>query len=441
MKESRKDNMKMKTLFEFKQSGKSFGEDCITEIKIYEDGSLSYSVIDDNMMEAWTKEKPANEKLLKQVSDLLLRNQSIFAENDSELNNRGMGYFHEVKFGDKRFYGYELRKIVDEEDIIDNAEVEDSIVRLICIVRKYIDNAYPDFINWDAINTQWFKEHMCSNYLLGDEYYTVQDGVVIEADEEGNISEVKDITPAQLEMYGKCLDPWNLELRITAIRTIESPDWKALITGEDGAGIEISFWDDSYFDHPEEYEVGKIGCYNIWADIQNEPKVKVCSEGLPILSSEEEDYYDFIYDDFADIKTTKIKNVSFFEKTKDFESTGLYKFRTVTSSVWFNSEEESNPDEEQHDGFEMPLMNQSLREYPRIIQAQFDLENPFKGNLDNGYGIEGELKLFASTSKSKNVGKYGDNKEIAFEEKYPDTSEWDDEDDWDEELDFENDGE
>ena len=84
MKESRKDNMKMKTLFEFKQSGKSFGEDCITEIKIYEDGSLSYSVIDDNMMENWTKEKPANESLSKQVSDLLQRNQSVFEENDSD---------------------------------------------------------------------------------------------------------------------------------------------------------------------------------------------------------------------------------------------------------------------------------------------------------------------------------------------------------------------
>ena len=103
MKESRKDNMKMKTLFEFKQSGKSFGEDCITEIKIYEDGSLSYSVIDDNMMENWTKEKPANESLSKQVSDLLQRNQSVFEENDSELNNRGTGYFYEVKFGNKKF--------------------------------------------------------------------------------------------------------------------------------------------------------------------------------------------------------------------------------------------------------------------------------------------------------------------------------------------------
>lgn len=416
----------MKTLFEFKQTGKSFGELCITEIKINEDGSLFYSVIDDNMMENSTEEKPANQELAKQVSDLLIRNQNIFEENESELNTRGIGYFHEVKFGEKQFYGYELKRIFCEEDIVGNAETEDSIVQLIGIVRKYIDKQYPDFIDWDAISTQWFKEHMTSNYLLGDEYYTVRDGVVVEADEEGNVSEVKDITLAQLEMYGKCLDPWNLELKIIDIKTFEAPDWKALITGEDGAGIEISFWDDSYFDHPENYEIGKIGCYNIWADIQNNPEVKAFSEGLPLLNFEEEDYYDFVYDDFADVKTTKFKDVSFFEKTRDFEKTGVYKFRAVTSSVWFDSEEECAPDEEKHDGFEMALMNQSLREFPRIIQAQFDLENPFKGNLDNGYGIEGELKLFVSTAKSKNIGKYGDNKELTFEEKYPDTSDWDD---------------
>lgn len=433
----------METLFEFKQTGKSFGEDCVTEIKIQEDGSLLYSVLDDNMMENTTEEKPSNPELAKQVAALLVRNTSIFEENESELNNRNQGYFHEVKFGKKSFYGYELQRIFREEDIVGNAEAEDTVVQLIGIIRKYIDRAYPGFIDWDAISTQWFKEHTCSNYLLGDEYYTVQDGVVVETDENGNISEVKDVSVDQLEMYGKCLDPWNLELKITSIKTFESPDWKALVTGDDGAGIEISFWDESYFDHPENYEIGKIGCYNIWADIQNEPKAIAFSEGLRLTKAEEVEFSDFIYDDSEDVKTTKYKDVSFFEKTKNFAETGVYKFKCVVSSIWMNSEDEEVSEDSTHDGFEMALMNQALKEYPRIIQAQFDLDNPFKGCLDNNYGLKGELKLFVSPVKSKNVGKYGENPDISFEEKYPDTSEFEDfeeeydDEDWDvEEIDI-----
>ena len=78
----------------------------------------------------------------------------------------------------------------------------------------------------------------------------------------------------------------------------------------------------------------------------------------------------------------------------------------------------------------MPLMNQIDKEYPRKISVQFDLDKPFKGQLDFGDGLKGVIKFAAVQTTSDNVGKYGSNESIPYSEKYPDTSEWDDEDDW-----------
>jgi len=424
----------MNTLFELKQTGKSFGEDCITEIKINEDGSLVYTIIDDNMMEDRTEEKSVNHELAKQISDLLIRNQRILNEIESELNNRCMGYLHEIKFGDKQFYGYELRKIIDEKDIVDNAEAEDSIVRLICIVRKYIDKFYPDFIDWDAISTQWFRKNKISNFSLDDDYYTVIDDKVFVYSEEGELIPEKNVTVNQLKMYGKCSDPWLLELKITSIKTYEAPDWKALITGEDGAGIEISFWDDSYFDHPENYEIGKIGSYNLWADIQNSPKPIRQKQGLYLEESEDDLYVDFIcgekniHGQKKGKKYISYLDFALFNKCDNFKESGLYNFRTVVGTVYYNSDENGDLDENSTMGFEIPLMNQILKEYPRRISAQFDLDNPYIGEFEIGDGLTGVIRFCVTENVGENIGKYGQNDDLSYDEKYPDTSEFDDED-------------
>lgn len=422
----------MNTIFEFRQIGKSWGEEDSIEIKVFEDGSLFYKVIDDHMMNCFEKSKEANKKLADDITFIIRRHKECFESIPEQLNDgsRG-GYRHEVKFNDYNYFGNELNKIFTYEDsLAPNAEDEDTIIQIIGLVKKSIDSAYPDFIDWDAVSTQWFKNQKISNYKFDGEYYCIEnDKRLYQLDENAKEHVVSDITVDQLKMYGECLDPWVFELRVLSIKTFEEPDWKALIIAEDGAGIEIAFWDECYFDHPELYEIGKIGVYSIWGNIQTKPKPVQQIDGVYLEKDEEAKYEQYVYGEKS-VKGKSYKYINdldfaIFEKTEDFENTGFYNFRTVVSSPYCDNDEDGKPNDKIITGFMMPLMNQVNKEYPRKVSAQFDLEHPFKGDLNYHDGLKGVISFSTSTPLSDNIGKYGSNNSIPYSEKHPDTSEWD----------------
>ncbi|MBO4508766.1 MAG: hypothetical protein J5747_09035 [Spirochaetaceae bacterium] len=422
----------MKTLFEFRQIGESWGEEDTIEIKIYYDGSLFYKVNDDHMLNCFVKEKNPNEKLASDMAFLLKRHKTMIDNIPSELNDgKRYGYRHEIKLGEKLFWGNELQKIFTYEDTLkENAEAEDTIVQIIGLVKKMVDSAYPGFIDWDAISTRWFKNEKCSNYEFDGDYYCIENDCVVKKydSDSWELKEFDGITVNQLKLYGKCTDPWAFEMKVLSIKTFEDPDWKALITAEDGAGIEISFWDDKYFDHPELYEIGKIGLYSICGDILNSPTPERQKQGVYLDVDEEERYREYI----AGEKNTRGKKYKYiddidfalFSKSENFDETGVYNFRAVVNSPYYGEDENGEPNEKIVKGFSMALMNQIDKEYPRIINAQFDLENPYKGELEFGDGIKGVVKFSTGVLCSDNIGKYGENPTLAKEEKHPDTSEW-----------------
>ncbi len=437
----------MNTLFEFKQIGQSWGEEDSLEIKIFEDGSLFYKVIDDHMMNCFSEQKGPNKKLADDIAFLIYRNKEKLNDIPSELNDgsRG-GYRHEVKLGEKFFTGNELKRIFYYEDTLEqNADEEDTIVQLICLARKCIDACYHNFIDWDAVSTQWFRTIKNANYKFDGHYYCIEDDKrIIEYDDNANPTEITDFSVEQLKMYGECQDPWIFEMKVLSIKTFEEPEWKALITAEDGAGIEIAFWDVCYFDHPELYEVGKIGTYAIYGEVEVSPKPVKQLNGAWLEKDEESKYEEYITGEKSSRgkKHKYINDLDFaiFEKTDNFENTGLYNFRAVVNSPYYGENENGEPDDEIITGFMMPLMNQIDKEYPRKISVQFDLDKPFKGQLDFGDGLKGVIKFGVAQTTSDNVGKYGSNQSIPYSEKHPDTSEWDDyEDDyedWDLDDDF-----
>ncbi len=164
----------MKTIFEFRQIGQSETKDSL-EIKIFEDGSLFYKVIDGNIMTCSTKQKEPNKKLADDIAFLIYRNKKGLNDIPSELNDgsRG-GYRHEVKFGEKLFTGNELKRIFYYEDTLaPNADDEDTIIQLVCLARKSIDAYYPGFVGWDAISTEWFHRTKLSNYKFDGHYYFI----------------------------------------------------------------------------------------------------------------------------------------------------------------------------------------------------------------------------------------------------------------------------
>ncbi len=430
----------MNTLFEFRQIGQSWGEEDFLEIKIFEDGSLVYKVVDDHMMNCFTEQKKPNKKLADDIAFLIYRNKEKLNDIPSELNDgsRG-GYRHEVKFGEKVFSGNEFKRIFYYEDtLVPNAEEEDTIVQLICLARKCIDACYPDFIDWDAISTQWFRRTKHANYKFDGHYYCIEDDKrIIEYDDNANPTEITDFTVEQLKMYGKCQDPWIFEMKVLSIKTFEEPEWKALITAEDGAGIEIAFWDDCYFDHPELYEIGKIGTYAIYGYVEVSPKPVKQIQGVWLEKEEESKYEEYILggNSSRGKKHKYINDLDFavFEKRNNFEKTGLYNFRAVVNSPYYGENENGEPDDEIITGFMMPLMNQIDKEYPRKISVQFDFDKPYKGKLDFGDGLKGVIKFAVAQTTSDNIGKYASNESIPYSEKHPDTSEWDDLDDYEDE--------
>ena len=420
----------METLFEYRQRDSSWGDRVeIVEFKIFENGELFYHIdIEGRYMTNETK--AANAEFAQCIKDFVERKLRIYKDFPSKLeNDNGLIKSEFVKIGNKKIFGHDWQRNFDYTDLSEEGQNEDCLVQDIGVLKNFIEKFYPGFIAWSEVGDDWFRdEPQSSNYELDGKYYLLVDNEKIFSEENFPYREVKNITPEQLEMYGVCTDPSAIELKIKSIKKFKSPEWKALISGDDGAGVEISFWDKRYFDHPENYEIGRVGLYKLWASIESEPAAESYDLGLPIEEDDELDYDDFIcinngllFSDYADL--------AFFEKTDDFATSGKYKFRTVVRHIMFSADDLDSP----IFGFQMPLMNQVDKETPRRVQAQFDLEKPFRGTLEEGMGLSGVLYFSGSKACGKNICRYGDNKSLPLKEKYPDTREWDDDDDDDDE--------
>lgn len=420
----------METLFEFCQRDSSWGDNVeLVEIKIFENGELFYNIdIEGRYMTYETK--PENRDFAECIKGLVERQLRYLEDIPDELeNNTGLIKRQYIKIGSRKISGHDLKRTFDYTGLSEELQNEDQLVQVIGTFKKFIEKFYPDYIAWSEVGDNWFEEApKFSNYQFEDHCYTVSGDEVYLFDEEKleNVL-VSNITASQLEMYGECVDAPAIELKIKAIKEFASPDWKALITADDGAGVEIAFWDETYFDHPEIYKVGEVGLYNLWANIEDKPTPEVSEDGVVFTDKEAEKYEEFLWDDEADVKTSTFSDFAFFEKTDDFDISGKYKFRTVVSRVMYASDENEQPLDDEYFGFDMSLMNQIYKENPRRIMAQFNLDKPFKGNLEGGMGLSGILYLSGTKAVSQNVCKYGDNADLTYDEKYPDTSEWDDE--------------
>ena len=422
----------METLFEFRQQDLSKKDSVeIIEIKIFENGELFYRINIEGRYKT-NETKPQNEKFAECTKNFLERKMKCVIDLPDKLENeKNATKSQYIKIGDKKIFGHDWQRNFDYTCLSKELQNEDQLVQVIGDFKNFIEKFYPNYIAWKEIGeNNWFeKPKIYSNYELNDNYYIVCEDKVFTFDEEKfQDVPVTNITASQLKMYGKCNDVPAIELKIKSIKEFESPDWKALISAEDGAGVEISFWDFEYFDHPEDYKIGKIGLFTLWGNIENSPKPRLSKNGVVFTKKEAEKYEEFVYDNEASVKTSEYTDFAFFEPTKDFENSGKYKFRTCIKSVLYASGENGEFLDNVFFGIEIPLMNQIYKENPRWVMAQFDEKNPFKGKLEVGRGLSGVLYFGGRKERGLNICKYGENAELSFDEKYPDTSEWDIED-------------
>ncbi len=413
----------METLFEYRQRDSSWGDSVeIVEFKIFENGELFY-LIDIEGRYMTNETKPANAEFAQCIKDFVERKLRIYKDFPNELeNDSGLIKTEFVKIGNKKIFGHDWKRTFDYTNLSEEGRNEDCLVQDIGVLKKFIEKFYPDFIAWGEVGDDWFKDApQGSNYEFDGKYYLLENNEKIFSEEVFPYKEVKNITVEQLKMYGVCTDPPAIELKIKSIKEFKSPEWKALISADDGAGVEISFWDQSYFDHPEDYEIGRVGLYNLWAFIESEPAPESYEVGLPLEEDDALDYDDFVCIDNGQL-FSDYDDLAFFEEADDFAVSGKYKFRTVVSHTGFSSDDLDPV----IFGFQMPLMNQVDKENPRRVLAQFDLEKTFMDTLEDGMGFSGLLYFSGGKVWGKNICRYGDNKSLPLKEKYPDTSELDD---------------
>lgn len=257
-----------------------------------------------------------------------------------------------------------------------------------------------------------------STYKLDEEYYFICDGEVYTNDETGDRVKV-DMLPSSLQMYGTCLDAALFELKITKITEIDNN--QALISAEDGAGIDFVFVEPDYLKNKELYKIGQKGIYEIKAELESVVVPEDCEDGVTLEGEDAKKFFDWVGDKVEDnaVACVPFAGMAVYSPCKDFEHTGRYNFYGTATHIrcWSISEEIDEADPEKTAGFTIPLMNQFNKEEPRFAEACFEYPEYYKGEIMHGWAVKAVLRFIGLHGTTNNIYEYGKNRTVCPEEK------------------------
>ena len=257
-----------------------------------------------------------------------------------------------------------------------------------------------------------------SSYELDGRRYFICDGEVYTNDETGERVKV-DMLPSSLQIYGTCLDAALFELKITKITKIDNN--QALISAEDGAGIDFVFVEPDYSKNKDLYKISQKGIYEIKAELESVEVPQNCEDGVTLEGEDAKKFFDWVGDKVEDnaVATVGFEDVAVYSPCKDFEHTGRYNFYGIVTnpSCLSISEEIDEPDPEKTAGFTIPLMNQFNKEKPRFAEACFEYPKYYKGEIMHGWAVKAVLKFIGLHGTTNNIYKYGKNRTVCPEEK------------------------
>ena len=216
------------------------------------------------------------------------------------------------------------------------------------------------------------------SYKYDGEYFVVQNNIVFKMIEEKGYVYTDEISVSQLEIYGEDLreKPLILELKVLSVK--EKADGTALITGEDGSGLEIVFEDEDYKNRKETYEIGKFGRYYIMADVLSCELPEDYAKGIRLEGEDAANWYKWTEQeeliDLIDETYTDLDSVAVYSRTDNFKETGIYNFTSIVKEPGFVSFDEKPAYDDEgeliYDGFKLCLPNQFNKENPIFVLAQ-----------------------------------------------------------------------
>lgn len=215
------------------------------------------------------------------------------------------------------------------------------------------------------------------SYLYDGEHYVVQNNIVFKMIEDEGYVYTDEISASQLEIYDEDLrdKPVILELRVLSIK--EKADGTALITGEDGSGLEFVFEDEHFKNRKDIYEIGTIGRYYIMADVLTCELPEDYAKGIRLEGEDAANWYKWTEQeeliDLIDETYTDLDSVAVYSRTDNFEETGIYNFTSIVKEPGFVSFDENlayNEGELIYDVFKLCLPNQFNKANPIFVLAQ-----------------------------------------------------------------------
>ncbi|MBO4508767.1 MAG: hypothetical protein J5747_09040 [Spirochaetaceae bacterium] len=257
-----------------------------------------------------------------------------------------------------------------------------------------------------------------SNYVLDEKEYFIRDGEVFTYDDDWNTVKV-DMLPSSLFLYGKCTDAAMFEVKITAVNKLDENS--ALITAEDGSGIDFCFIEKDFNTHKQEFVIGQKGVYQIQAELKSVTVPRDSRDGVSLEGDEARKFFGWVGDEVEENATATVgfSDMAVYKKRKDFSKTGNYNFYGIISkpTCLSVSEEIDEPDGNKLCGFTIPLMNQFNRLEPRFAGAYFPEGEYHKGWIDEGRAVKAVLCFVCLHGKTNALYEYGTNPIVSPEEK------------------------
>ena len=281
------------------------------------------------------------------------------------------------------------------------------------------------------------------SYRFDDVGYVVQNETVFKLVDGERYVYTDEVTPNQLDLYGMELidNSVIIELKILAIK--EKENGAALITAEDGSGLEIVFTDEKYSQRKSNYSVGEIGIYNLAADVFDCAIPDDYAKGICLKGEDAERWFQWTEENekigLIDEVWTNLESAAVYSKTEDFDEDGMYNFYALVKDPAFVSFDEKpvydKDGELMYDGFHLVLPNQFNKAHPRFITA-FIAEGKFPPRIfqnlsedkdaeffSGGWAMKGKVKFFAESAAhtqgscdEEEILRYGTNRSISFAE-------------------------
>lgn len=284
----------------------------------------------------------------------------------------------------------------------------------------------PDFYNPKDVEAFYSYD--------GDQYAVQEGNVFIRSGDKYVFTD--SITLSQLELYAKkeeLLSPL-FELKVLAVK--EHSDGSAFIKVTDNAGIDFTFIDSDYSKRRNNYVVGKIGKYRIYATITESHLPEYFKNEMEIRGEDVQKYCSWVgSENYCDFAVINLKDFACYKESKSFSKTAEYDFKAFVNNPLFT--DFSLPESEKFsEFFELTMMNQFNRSKPRFVLTDFKnghfperiYENRKDDEdfdfMDGNFVIEGrvQFEVFASETGRNNEDEdffpFDDNPLVPYEAKY-----------------------